>query len=171
MLAGFVLAGAGSFAYLHHETWKKVRDWDAYHAAQSVQKGLRPVWIYVDIAEEYGGWFTTRPIVPDAIQTNHECVPGSIAYGPDNVQWVCVQPVPRVIIAPDQPKNPKFDANAPYSNAPDTLPANFFQQQSMPVPTSSFDLAITAMYSSVFGALAGFILWVFYRVVYFAVKG
>jgi hypothetical protein len=56
----------------------------------------RPVWIYVDIAEEFDGYLTTRPVVPsqikDMIAKNVDCVPGSTTYGTDKIEWICIQP-------------------------------------------------------------------------------
>jgi hypothetical protein len=56
----------------------------------------RPIWIYVDAAQEFDGYFSTRPRVPSQIaamiKKDEDCVPGSNTYGDDNVEWVCVQP-------------------------------------------------------------------------------
>jgi hypothetical protein len=67
----------------------------------SAQKSTaeHPVWIYIDDAEEFDGFVSTRPKVPkqisDMIAKTQDCVPGSWTFGDDKTEWICVQPIER----------------------------------------------------------------------------
>jgi hypothetical protein len=172
-LVGWLLMGLGSLIYLHHETWK-THDVD-YKAPQTpgdtsvvpstnplsafgIPAQRRPVWIYVDFAEEYEGWLSTRPKVPAQItaslKTNDVCTPGEETFGDDGVQWICVRPKERSI------------ANAPVTMNPPTV---ILFDPRPPTPKST--LAVSGLLLSLYGIPGGFLAWLFYRVIYFAVKG
>jgi hypothetical protein len=56
----------------------------------------RPMWLPMDLAQEFGGSFAHHPVVPSQISEMHKsskgCKTGSKIWGPDKVEWVCVQP-------------------------------------------------------------------------------
>jgi hypothetical protein len=76
--------------------------WKSHAKEQPIDQyaGLvpKPVWVYLDVAEEFGGYVTPRPEVPPQIvqmvAKDQACVPGSITWGDgsDGAEWLCVKP-------------------------------------------------------------------------------
>jgi hypothetical protein len=183
ILVGFVLTGVGSFIYLHHEAWKPLAAYDDSNISKTIAPEqsdplakfgtpaqMRPVWIYVDIAEEYGGWISSRPKVPAQItaslKTNEVCNPNERTLGDDGVLWICVRPDKPAGLKPGERWIP-IDA---------TSPVTLDMSRAVPLPnnypaTPNSNLAVTALFLSLYGFPGGFLAWVFYRIIYFAVKG
>ena len=107
MLASAVLAGVFTAVYELYQRHKVIVESikaDEQYRLQTAQaskpvEAANPakehrVWIYVDVAQEFDGSFVEHPHPPSQIaklvKDGVHCLPGSVTWAPDNVEWVCV---------------------------------------------------------------------------------
>jgi hypothetical protein len=184
MLAGLLLGSIGAMVYSYGQLKKRAQE-----QAKAIGSNKRHhAWIYVDIAQEFDGNLVTRPKVPPQIaamvNAGKECEVGSKTFGEDNVEWICVEPIERfkwmdgdVIINPDGmvpiPKGFTLESSTP------PLPPGYKLD---PPPTqdspkiTSIGIDYKALgFESLAGGACGFLLgipvWLFSRLVRFAIKG
>jgi hypothetical protein len=98
-VVGFGLFYAFSFysdLHINHSQPLKIVSSEPLPSSAKKSTAEHPVWIYIDDAEEFDGFVSTRPKVPkqisDMIAKTQDCVPGSWTFGEDKTQWVCVEP-------------------------------------------------------------------------------
>jgi len=178
MLAGLVLGSIGTAVYRYRQLKKEIREQaKATHTPDKVH----PCWIYVDIAQEFNGYLDTRPKVPHQIEAmvkaGKECEVGSKTFSEDGIEWICVEPMRRPewmardgIIVP-------IPNDASVSTLP-PLPQGYTLDQATQDPwkgtSMSIDykaLGLESLVGGAYGFLIGLPLWLFYRLVRFAIKG
>ena len=109
IVGGLVALGAIAFGlfyawatYSDYRTRKEIER-AAARAAAAAPKDIfdemasHPIWVHVDPYQEYGGAPVNPVKVPEQISEmrvkNQYCEPGSVTFGEDKIEWLCVRPV------------------------------------------------------------------------------